>query len=199
MKRRNFLSTAVLSIPAISFEGNGFWNQIATTFNPIKGFFIKSTESRFGGEQKLMQDDLLRCVISNKDSNGQMLLGTTMPNALRFKGGPPLHIHKEQDEIFFVVSGEFLIQLDKEIFMAKAGDAAFIPRGTPHTFANPHENNPGSLISMHIPGSDEMEAYFKTIASGQFPEETSADLSDVGAPIDIDAYFKNLKPWKNYF
>jgi len=194
MKRRNFLSTAVLSIPAISFAGNGFWNQIATTFNPIKGFFIKSTESRFGGEQKLMQDDLLRCVISNKDSNGQMLLGTTMPNALRFKGGPPLHIHKEQDEIFFVVSGEFLIQLDKEIFMAKAGDAAFIPRGTPHTFANPHENNPGSLISMHIPGSDEMEAYFKTIASGQFPEETSADLSDVGAPIDIDAYFKNLKP-----
>lgn len=193
MKRRNFLSTAVLSIPAISFAGNGFWNQIATTFNPIKGFFIKSTESRFVGEQKLMQDDLLRCVISNKDSNGEMLLGTTMPNALRFKGGPPLHIHKEQDEIFFVVSGEFLIQLDKEIFMAKAGDAAFIPRGTPHTFANPHENNPGSLISIHIPGSDEMEAYFKTIASGKFPEETSADLSDVGAPIDVDAYFKNLK------
>lgn len=194
MKRRNFLSTAVLSIPAISFAGNGFWNQITTTFNPIKGFFIKSNESRFGGEQKLMQDDLLRCVISNKDSNGQMLLGTTMPNALRFKGGPPLHIHKEQEEIFFVVSGEFLIQLDKEINLAKAGDAVFIPRGTPHTFANPHENNSGSLISMHIPGSNEMEAYFKTIASGQFPEETSADLSDVGAPIDVDAYYKNLKP-----
>jgi len=47
---------------------------------------------------------------------------------------------------------------------------------------------------MHIPGSDEMEAYFKTIASGKFPEETSANLSDVGAPIDVDAYFKNLKP-----
>ena len=140
-----------------------------------------------------MKEDLLRCVISNKDSNGQMLLGTTMPNALNFKGGPPLHIHKQQDEVFFVVSGEFLIQLDKEIFMAKAGDAVFIPRGTSHTFANPHENNPGSLISMHIPGSDEMEDYFKTIASGNFPKETSADLSDVGAPIDIETYFKNLK------
>lgn len=193
MKRRNFLSTVLLSIPAVSFAGNGLWNQIATTFNPIKGFFIKSTESRFGGEQKLMKEDLLRCVISNKDSNGQMLLGTTMPNALRFKGGPPLHIHKDQDEIFFVVSGEFLIQLDQEIQLAKTGDAVFISRGTPHTFSNPHENNPGSLISIHIPGSDEMEVYFKTIASGNFPKETSADLSEVGAPIDIEAYFKNLK------
>lgn len=95
MKRRNFLSTALLSIPAFSIAGTGLWNQITTTFNPIKGFFIKSTESRFGGQQKTMKDDLLRCVISNKDSNRQMLLGTTMPNALRFKGGPPLHIHKE--------------------------------------------------------------------------------------------------------
>ncbi|MEG0916542.1 MAG: cupin domain-containing protein [Myroides sp.] len=190
MKRRNFLSTAFLSIPAISFSGNGFWNQISTTFNPIKGFFIKSTESRFGGEQKLMKDDLLRCLVSNTDSDGKLLMGTTMPNSLKYKGGPPLHIHKEQDEIFFVVSGEFLIQLGQEIQLAKTGDAVFIPRGTPHTFANPHENNPGSLISIHIPGSYEMEAYFKTIASGSFPEETSADLSDVGAPIDVDAYYK---------
>lgn len=191
MKRRNFLSTALLLIPAISFVGNVFWNRIETTFNPIKGFFIKSNESRFGGEQKTMQNDLLRCVVSNKDSDGKLLMGTTMPNSLKYKGSPPLHIHKEQDEIFFVVSGEFLIQLDKEIFMAKAGDSAFILRGTPHTFANPHENNPGSLISIHIPGSEEMENYFKTIASGIYPEETSADLSDVGAPIDV--YYKTLK------
>jgi|SRR5690606_1225556 len=188
MKRRNFLSTAFLSIPAISFAGNGLLNKIASVTNPVKGFFIRANESRFGGEQKTMTDDLLRCVISNNDSNGQLLLGTTMPDAIKFKGGPPLHIHQHQDEIFFVVSGEFLIQLDKEIHMAKTGDAVFIPRGTPHTFANTIENNPGSLISIHVPGSNEMEAYFKTIASGNFPKESTADISDVGLPIDIEAY-----------
>jgi mannose-6-phosphate isomerase-like protein (cupin superfamily) len=193
MKRRNFLTTAFLSIPALSLAENTLWNQLTTTLNPIKGFYIKANESRFGSEQKTMEKDLLRCVISNKDSNGKMLLGTTMPNALKFKGGPPLHIHNDQDEIFYVVSGEFLLQLDQEIKLAKTGDAVFIPRGTPHTFANPHENNQGSLISIHIPGSDEMENYFKSIASGNFPKDSNADLSDVGAPIDIDAYFKNLK------
>jgi len=122
MKRRNFLSTALLSIPAFSF---GKILDFKIFKRPLKGIFIKANE-------------LLRCVVSNKDSDGQLLMGTTMPNSLKYKGGPPLHIHKLQDEVFFVVSGEFLIPLDKEIFMAKAGDAAFIPRGTPHTFANPH-------------------------------------------------------------
>ena len=187
MKRRNFILTGLLSIPALSF---GKILDFKLFNRPLKGLFIKANESRFGGEQKTITNELLRCVVSNKDSDGQLLMGTTMPNALKFKGGPPLHIPKLQDEIFFVVSGEFLIQLDQEIFMAKAGDAAFIPRGTPHTFANPHENNPGSLISIHVPGSDEMEAYFKTIASGNFPKESSADLSDVGSPIDIESYFK---------
>ncbi|SMC56596.1 cupin domain-containing protein [Moheibacter sediminis] len=190
MRRRNFILTGLLSVPVLSF---GKLLDFKLFSPPQKGFFIKANESRFNGEQKTIANELLRCVVSNKDSDGQLLMGTTLPGSIKFKGGPPLHIHKLQDEIFFVVSGEFLIQLDKQIFTAKTGDATFIPRGTPHTFANPHENNPGSLISIHIPGSDEMEAYFKTIASGNFPKESSADLSDVGPPIDIDAYYKNLK------
>ena len=191
MKRKNFIMTGLLAVPALSL---GKILDFKVFHRASKGIFIKANESRFYGEQKTISNELLRCVVSNKDADGQLLMGTTLPSSLKYKGGPPLHVHKLQDEVFFVVSGEFLIQMDKEIFMAKAGDAAFIPRGTPHTFANPHENNPGSLISIHVPGSDAMEAYFKTIASGNFPQETSADLSDVGSPIDIDAYYKNVKP-----
>jgi len=162
MKRRNFILTGLLSIPAISF---GKILDFKVFNRPLKGIFIKANESRFDGVQKTITNDLLRCVVSNKDSDGQLLMGTTMPNSLKYKGGPPLHIHKLQDEIFFVVSGEFLIQLDKEIFMAKAGDAAFIPRGTPHTFANPHENNPGSLISKwkHISKPSLQENFLKKL------------------------------------
>lgn len=81
--------------------------------------------------------------------------------------------------------------MESNHYKFKSGDAVFIPRGTPHTFANPYENNPGSLISIHIPGSEEMEDYFSTIASGSLPNESSVDLSEVGAPIDVEAHFKS--------
>jgi hypothetical protein len=72
------------------------------------------------------------------------------------------------------------------VFKAKAGDAAFIPRGTHHTFANPVENNPGMLISIHQPGDKQMEADFKTIASGKFPKSWENDPTIVGPPLKVD-------------
>ncbi|MGE9314934.1 cupin domain-containing protein [Niabella sp. CJ426] len=184
MKRRNFLTATTLSLPAMALPALG--NDVAAKPKTMaKGFFIRANESRFGSEQKVMNNDLLRCVIANSDAGSQVLMGTTMPASLKQKGGPPLHIHKDQEEIFFVVSGEFLIQIGEEVFTAKAGDAAFIPRGTPHTFANPIENNPGTLIAMHVPGTAQMEHYFQNIAKGIFKEEAATDLSVVGPPISL--------------
>ncbi len=184
MKRRKFLAASGLSIPALTLSGF-VGNVPPKTAVQVKGFFIRANESRFAGKQKTMNGDLLRCVIANNDADGKILMGTTMPASLKHKGGPPLHIHKDQEEIFFVVSGEFFIQIGEEIFTAKAGDAAFIPRGTPHTFANPLENNPGTLIAMHIPGTSQMEHYFQNIANGTFDVEPETDISVVGPPIAL--------------
>ncbi|RYZ51940.1 MAG: cupin domain-containing protein, partial [Chitinophagaceae bacterium] len=191
MQRRNFLSTSLLALPAALLPRFRFSANDKTS-SPKQGLFIRANETRFDGEQKTMTTDLLRCVVSNKDSNGQLLMGTTMPNAMKYKGGPPLHVHEHQEELFFVVSGEFLIQLGEDVFLAKAGDAGFVPRGVPHTFANPYENNPGSLMSVHFPGSLEMEGYFKDIAKGNFPKETDADLKDLGPPIAIEAALRKI-------
>ena len=151
-----------------------------------KGFIIRVDESRFGGEQKKIENDLLRCVVSCEDNNAGLLMGTTTAKSLAGKGGPPLHIHEHQDEILFIASGEFLIQIGDEIIKAKTGDAAFIPRGVHHTFANPVDNNPGTLISIHQPGNKQMEADFKTIASGQFPKSWENDPTIVGPPIKLN-------------
>lgn len=191
MQRRNFLFASLLAVPAtllpkFNFTANHKRNR------PQRGVFIKVNETRFDGNLQTMTNDLLRCVVSNKDTDGQLLMGTTMPSSMKYKGGPPLHVHEQQEEIFFVVSGEFLIQLGEEVFLAKAGDAAFVPRGVPHTFANPYENNHGSLMSVHFPGSNEMEGYFKNIAKGNFSAKTNADLKDLGPPIDVDAILKKI-------
>ena len=185
MKRRNFMVSALLAIPAVSIAGAGFTPGNNTVRNK-KGFFVPAGESRFNGVQKKVGNDILRCVVSCEDTDTDLLMGTTTANALIEKGGPPLHVHPNQDEILFVVSGEFIIQIGDEIFKAKKGDTAFIPRGTHHTFANPVENNPGMLISIHQPGNKQIEADFKTIASGNFPASWENDPTIVGPPIKLD-------------
>lgn len=50
--------------------------------------------------------------------------------------GAPLHIHHENDETLFVLSGEFTFQVNKEISSAPEGTFVYLPRGTPHKFTN---------------------------------------------------------------
>ena len=60
-------------------------------------------------------------------------------------GGPPgrprwiapLHLHRNDDEAWYVLEGSLCVRVGKEIVEAKAGSAVFVPRGTPHTYWNP--------------------------------------------------------------
>ena len=51
-------------------------------------------------------------------------------------GGPPLHVHHQEDELFYVQEGEVEFQLGEQRFRAKAGSVAFLPRNIAHTFHN---------------------------------------------------------------
>ena len=87
------------------------------------------------------------------------------------KGGPALHIHYKDDEIFYVISGEFLFQLGDEISLIKKGDTVFIPRGTKHTFSNHIENNPGELLTIHQPISLELEKFYDVFCHNGYMNE----------------------------
>jgi quercetin dioxygenase-like cupin family protein len=51
-------------------------------------------------------------------------------------GGPPPHIHRNEDETFYMVEGECSITIGGEVVQAGAGDFVNIPRGTVHCFSN---------------------------------------------------------------
>lgn len=184
MKRRNFFLTTLLSLAAKPFASFG---HIKHTEKPKKGILIRANESRFDGEQKTVKNVIGRCLVSSADTGGELLIVAPGEKTFAFKGGPPLHIHKHQDEVFFVASGEFLIQIDKEVLTVKTGDTVFIPRGVPHTFANPMENNPGSLISIHQPAGKN-EEFFKYLCTHERMPETEIDPDSpvVGDPIKLD-------------
>ena len=49
----------------------------------------------------------------------------------------PMHIHHEDDEVWYVLSGRLAFRLDDEEVEAGAGEAVCARRGVAHTFWNP--------------------------------------------------------------
>ena len=48
--------------------------------------------------------------------------------------GPPLHVHRDAAEAFYVLEGEYIIFLDGRGASCPAGSFIFIPAGMPHGF-----------------------------------------------------------------
>ena len=70
------------------------------------------------------------------------------------EGGPPLHIHRAEDEWFYVLSGEFNFQLGDCIIHTPAGSFVFIPKDMVHTFQRVG-SEPGVLLGSVHPGGFE--------------------------------------------
>ena len=70
------------------------------------------------------------------------------------EGGPPLHIHRTEDEFFYVLSGEFNFQLGDCIKRTPAGSFVFIPKDMVHTFQHIGPE-PGVLLGSVHPGGFE--------------------------------------------
>lgn len=109
--------------------------------------------------------------------------------------GPPLHIHDDEDEMIYVLSGAVVAQLGDERHELGAGSFAWMPRGVPHTFANLGEE-PAHGFGICTPGGIEdmftrQAEYFDSLVEGEQPDmERLAELSaphgrTVGPPIGM--------------
>jgi quercetin dioxygenase-like cupin family protein len=47
---------------------------------------------------------------------------------------PPVHVHHEEDEAFYVLDGELELEVDGKVVVATPGTYALAPRAVPHTF-----------------------------------------------------------------
>jgi len=48
----------------------------------------------------------------------------------------PAHVHNDEDQVYFVVSGEGFVELDSKRTPVHAGSAVLIPVGTEHLITN---------------------------------------------------------------
>jgi len=59
-------------------------------------------------------------------------------NAVEFTAprgfGPPLHVHREEDELMYVLDGEVRVDTGGDSVVLSAGGVASLPHGVPHVF-----------------------------------------------------------------
>lgn len=164
MKRKQFLLTTATAIPAL-LMGKGVqarpqaFGQAQKAERPTKGFVVKATESRFNEKTLIGGISANDIKVSQKDTNSDL---TVFEYTGQEKGGPPLHIHLHQDEIFFIVQGEYLFKVGEEQHHLKAGDTIFLPRTVPHAFAQLTDY--GKMFFLFQP-SGQMEDFFRAIGN----------------------------------
>ncbi len=94
---------------------------------------------------------------------------------------PPMHIHHQEDESFWILDGQLTFVCDGQTFQAGPGSFIFLPRGLPHTFRV--DEGPARVLELVQPGGHE-RFYVeggRPALDDSIPEFDPRDLERVGA------------------
>jgi mannose-6-phosphate isomerase-like protein (cupin superfamily) len=113
-----------------------------------------------GGERLTFGDGTILIRASAESTGGAFTVFEEIPPLL----DTPLHIHANEDELFYVLEGEHVIQCGDEEFRLGPGGVAFLPRGVPHSQrrAVPGE---GRLLVLTSPAG--FEGFFRELAEAE--------------------------------
>ena len=63
----------------------------------------------------------------------------------------PMHLHRDSDEVAYVLSGEITFKIGDAITVGGPGTCAFMPRDVPHAWKNTGAE-PGKVLFLYAPG-----------------------------------------------
>lgn len=118
-----------------------------------RGFVLRPGEGRsidLGGFQMSLK-------ASEEDTAGafSLLEADEPPNF-----GPPMHIHHNCAEAFYVLAGEYVIFIEEQEFRCPAGSFVYIPSGIRHGFRVGTESS--RKLNVYVPGA--MVGYFDNLS-----------------------------------
>lgn len=149
---RRTLVTALAAFP-LALSGQ-------TTRPDIAAVRVARGEDRFG-EHHTIGISTTEFKVGTQESRGDLFV---MENTSTRKGGPPRHLHHNQDEWFYVVRGEYIVEIGSQRFSLSEGDSILAPRQIPHAYAFVG-TPPGKLLLAYAP-ADKIEAYFRNRRTG---------------------------------
>ena len=122
------------------------------------------------GETFLGPGDIYRFLVTGAESGGAYF---AMEAIVPPGGGPPPHIHSNEDETFYVVEGRCSIRLGDEWVTASAGDFANVPRDTVHCFHNDGDEAMRMILTFTPAGIERffLETLKRALDPAQAPPE----------------------------
>jgi quercetin dioxygenase-like cupin family protein len=107
-----------------------------------------------------VNENVLDLKISGSDNEGAFALFEQI--SLSQGRGTPLHVHHLQNEVFYVVEGNYYFQVGEDKFHLSAGDSIFLPMKVPHAWTQLSEK--GKMTVLFQPAG-KMEQFFVTVAA----------------------------------
>jgi len=136
--------------------------------NPSDEMFVTSW-----GEQA-------RTIISSSETLGKVMLQDyKAPKNF----GPPVHLHRNEDEILILNQGTIVIWTPEKSGVAKAGDTIMLPKTVPHTW-KAYGDEPVHMTVITAPG--EFESFISDIAKDNLTIEDTPKLIEVAYKAGMD-------------
>lgn len=115
--------------------------------------------------------------VSGADTGGAFVV---LEVSTTVDSGAPLHLHHVENEWFYVLEGEYDIQVGADLFTVKAGESVYAPKLIPHTWHDVGAT-PGRLLVVAQPAGG-MEGFSQDLIA----------LAGTGppSPVEMKALFE---------
>ena len=147
LDRRSLLGTALATLPLARLA-----QTVETKAKPAP---VPRGEDRRGERHVIGVSSTAFKVLTDDSASALFVI----EHASRKKGGPPRHLHHNENKWFYVIEGEYIAEIGSEHFHLKPGDSILGPREVPHAWAYVGEG-PGKLLVAFAPAG-KMEAFFR--------------------------------------
>jgi len=96
--------------------------------------------------------DIYRFLATGTETNGRY---TIFEAIVPPGGGPPHHLHRREDETFYVLEGQVTLKVGDETLVAGPGTFINLPIWNPHSFRNDSDKMVRMLISLTPSGLED--------------------------------------------
>lgn len=115
--------------------------------------------------------DMYTFLVTGEESGGLMF---ALDCLVGVGGGPPMHRHLAEDELFTITEGTIKFSAEGETRSLSSGETIFVPRGSAHAYTN-DGTAAARMIAVYTPAG--MEGWFREVY------QPVKDLSEPPPPV----------------
>jgi mannose-6-phosphate isomerase-like protein (cupin superfamily) len=161
-ERRSLLKMLLSAIPAAAV------GKLAPAQTVSSGIKVVAGQDRFNKSRSIGVSSTT-FKVATPDTAGALF---AMEQANTKPGGPPRHLHYDQDEFWYVLAGEYVFEVGSDQYRVQAGDCVLGPRKVPHAWAFVGES-PGRLLIAFTPAGKIQEWFERDRKKGEYVNDAA--------------------------